>query len=287
MKELANQPQTTGDRPLAHEIGQSFILAYKEDTALLASTLTQEGLPCSVLRQTHQPHYNTYSPSYLCLLNHKDAWMRATKIEKPTLIVEADFVPVQGIGHLPMPFDPQSDHVGITWLYTCAPQLYSVSSQGFAEGFSTSMVAYIVTPLSARHLLELADQINLNPGPENYSSWDSTIDTFLRHRGFKNHLPFRNYGEHGGLPNLEHRRAGLSTVHRADVLYGRLAFLPPYVTHAKHPALAFFLARMKARLKGILRLFFQKYLRLKVVSQSSVPTRLIKFSLSRHLTFIL
>ncbi len=272
---------------LSEIIGNTFIIAYKEDITQLKTTLSREGFSYTVLRQTHQPRYRDYSPSYLCLLNHKEAWLRATYSEQPTLILEADFVPVKGIGQLPIPFDPTNTQAGVAWLYTCAPQVYSVSAQGFAQGFSTSTVAYIIMPSAANQLLELVEQISQNPGPAHYSSWDSKIEKFLREKQFRNYIPFRNYGEHGGKANPEHRQAGLSSVHRADVLYGPLAFIPPYAIAHSHPQFILFLTRVKARMKGIARLLTQKYLRLKVLANSSTPIRLVKFALAKHLTLTL
>jgi GR25 family glycosyltransferase involved in LPS biosynthesis len=268
---------------LAACIGKLYILAYKEDTRLLEETLTQAGFQCEVLRQQHQAGYEQFSRSYLCLLNHRSAWERATQETKPTLIIEADFVPVVNFGNLPLPFDSTQTNVGIAWLYTCAPQVYSVSQAGYAEGFSTAAVAYIVTPQSAQCLIELAAEIKEEYGPNNYSAWDSTIDSFLRKRKFKNYIPFRNYGEHGGLPNPEHRQQGLSPSHRADTLYSKLAFLPPYAKN--HGGLWKLLqVRSQARLKGIARLVTGRFLRVPVIQGSSVPGRLIKFAVSRQLS---
>ena len=278
---------TKCDRSLSDIVGKTVVVAYQENTDLLISTMHNEGLKCTILRQVHQPHYKEYSPSYLCLLNHQNAWALAATEKTPTLILEADFVPVKGFGQLSPPFDINNSHFGIAWLYTCAPQLYSVSSQGFAEGFSTSLVAYVISPQAAQQLLELVDHVTEDPGPTQYSSWDSSIEEFLRKRKFQNYLPFRNYGEHGGKPNLEHQQYGLSAVHRADILYGSLAFIPQYAESQKHPRLVLLAARFKARLKGIARLFAQKYLRQKIVLNSSTPGRLVKFSISRHLTLTL
>ncbi len=269
---------------LAESIEKTFIIAYKEPTEVLESALKQGGLNCEVLRQQHQPEYKDYSPSYLCLLNHKRAWEIAMNESKPTLIVEADFVPVTGMGQLPLPFNPMQENVGISWLYTCAPQVYSVSPDGYAEGFSVSTVAYILTPAAAKSLLELEAKIRENPGPKSYSSWDSTLDGFLRQRKFQNYLPFRNYGEHGGKPNLEHQKNGLSKTHRADVLYGTLAFTPLYAEAGKNHQLQLISARIQARLKGIVRLAVGKYLRGTVLQNSSSPQRLLRFAISRQLT---
>jgi hypothetical protein len=143
------------------------------------------------------------------------------------------------------------------------------------------MVAYILTPQGAKSLLELAEAIAQNTGPTGYSSWDSQIDGFLRQKKLKNYISFRNYGEHGGLPNREHHQHGLSKSHRADVLSGKLAFLPLYAANSQ---LRFNLVRGKARLKGILRLFLGKFLRIAVIRGSTVPNRLIRFAFARQLT---
>lgn len=235
-----------------------------------------------VLRQKHLPEYQNYSSSYLCLLNHKQAWEQAAKLEKLTLIVEADFVPVLGLGKLPIPFNSGDRNMGVAWLYTCAPQIYSVSEDGYAQGFSTSTVAYLITPLSAKYLIELATEITEKIGATNYSTWDSTVDSFLRHRKLKNYVPFRNYGEHGGVPNPEHSKNGLSSTHRADILYGNLAFMPLYTTEYRQNYL---MVRLKARLKGLIRLLLGKYLRLAIIKGSSVPHRLLGFAVRRQLSF--
>jgi hypothetical protein len=175
--------------------------------------------------------------------------------------------------------------VGIAWLYTCAPQVYYVSPEGFATGFSTSAVAYIVTPEAAKVLITLEEKIRQNPGPKSYSSWDSTIDNLLREQKLKNYLPFRCYGEHGGLPNLEHYRNNLSKSHRADVLYGSLAFLPIYAQGKNSTWLAFWWERLQARIKGIGRLLAGKYLRLATLRRNNYSCRFLSFAIFRHLTW--
>lgn len=263
--------------PLADCIGQTFILAYKEDTTQLETALKAGGCPSQVLRQVHQPGYEQYSRSYLCLLNHCQAWQQAAECDRPTLIVEADFVPVADFGRLPSSFDPADSQLGIAWLYTCAPQVYKVSPQGYAEGYSTSMVAYVITATSARLLLELADEIAQDPGPRAYSAWDSGIAYRLADRGFHNYVPFRNYGEHGGLPNPEHQQNRLSRAHRADVLYGPLAFVPAYGQQER-----VIQARAYARMKGLGRLLLGKYLRLPVLRGAEAPLRLLGFAVGRQ-----
>ncbi len=264
-------------------ISEVLIIAYKEATQELEEVLTREGFQCEVFRQQSKPEFQDFSRSYLCLLNHRRAWERAAQKTKPTIIIEADFVPVVGFGKFPLPFNLNQSDAGVCWLYTCASQVYNVSSDGYAEGFSVSTVAYIVTPQSACYLLELAEEIREKVGATNYSSWDSNIDSFLRHKNLKNYIPWRNYGEHGGLPNLEHYQNNLSRTHRADVLYGKLAYMPLYAVGEKGGKLKFLLVRLQARLKGIARLVTGRFLRMKVIQGSQVPIKLLRFAVLRHL----
>lgn len=275
-------------RTLVDCIAQTFIIAYREPTEQLAATLTQAGCDCSVLRQIHQPGYETYSPSFLCLLNHRSAWELALRSKKPTLIVEADFVPVSNFAELPPPFDPADEDLGIAWLYTCAAQVYNLSQhQGsiYAQGYSTSMVAYVITPKSARLLIALAAQVEKDPGPSVYSPWDSGIEYYLRDRHLHNYVPFRNYGEHGGLPNLEHQQNKLSKAHRADVLYGKLSFAPMYACkNGKVNRWQWLKGRAYGRVKGLGRLLLLKYLRGEVVRKTSQELALVRWAIARHLT---
>jgi hypothetical protein len=271
---------------LVDQICKVLVIAYRESTEVLEAALVKEGFECEVVRQVYQEELRGSSPSYLCMLNHQRAWRQAAQADRPTLIVEADFVPVEGMGQLPTPYDPEDENVGIVWLYTCAPQIYSVSERGYARGFSTAMVAYIVTPRSAAALVDMVEEVRETSGSEAYTTWDSGVEGFLRSRKFRNYIPFRNYGEHGGRPNPEHRQNGLSPVHRADVLYGKLAFLPPYAVRedGKGSQLQLLTARLQARLKGLARLARGRFLRPKIVRNSSVPGRLIGFALRRQLS---
>ncbi|MGB3514311.1 MAG: LPS biosynthesis glycosyltransferase [Microcoleaceae cyanobacterium] len=262
---------------LVNQISRVLIIAYKESTEKLEKFFAEAGFKCEVVRQEDKPEYQNFSRSYLCLMNHQRAWKKATQESLPTLIVEADFVPVVGFGQLPLPFPPSQNDVGISWLYTCASQVYSVSELGYAEGFSTSMVAYIINPKSAQYLIEFAEEIQTKQAGTVYSTWDSDIDSLLRAKKLKNYIPFRNYGEHGGLPNPEHYKNGLSKTHRADILYGKLAFLPLYTTEEN-----LFFARLKARIKGIGRLVTGRFLRIAVIRGSSTPNKLITFAVKRQ-----
>ncbi|HAX77741.1 MAG TPA: LPS biosynthesis glycosyltransferase [Cyanobacteria bacterium UBA11372] len=279
--------QTPSTYRLVDCLSKVLIIACKESTDLLEEVLTKEGFHVEVLRQEHKPEYQNFSRSYLCLMNHRRAWEQAATASKPTLIIEADFVPVVGFGQLPLPFNPSQNNVGISWLYTCAPQVYSVSAEGYAEGFSASTVAYIITPQGAKCLIDLAEETREKKGAEVYSAWDSGVDNFLRAKKLKNYIPFRNYGEHGGLPNLEHYKNGLSKTHRADVLYGKLAFLPLYAAAEKGEYLKLLSARFEARLKGIARLATGKFLRIRVLQGSKFPARMLSFAIRRQLSMYL
>ncbi|MEB3295344.1 MAG: hypothetical protein VKJ24_19495 [Synechococcales bacterium] len=261
---------------------RAYIIAYQEDTTSLETALQQEKIRPIVLRQTADPALAETSGSYRCLLNHHRAWQTIAASGMPGLIVEADFVPVQGMGQLPIPYPWQHAETGVAWLYTCAPQIYHISEEGstigYAEGFSCSTVAYLVTPPAATQLLDLLDWVRSQFGTQ-YSAWDSQLEGFLRQRGLKSYIPFRNYGEHGGVPNPEHRQHGLSSFHRADVLYGKLAFKPDYA-QGDHG----WKTRLQARCKGFARLLMGKYLRSQILRRSSTPQRLLQFALLRQAT---
>ena len=301
-------PNLASSPSLKSAITQTLIIACTEPTQQLETTLAEEGLKCEILRQKPQSNYQHYARSTLALFNHRRAWQRASQSHGLTLVLEADFVPVRGLGTLPLPFAPE-DYVtmGIAWLYSCAAQVYSVSEMGHGKGFSTSMVAYIITPESAIALLDIFKQLEQTQKPTHYKAWDSELDDCLRQRGFENFIPFRNYGEHGGLPNPEHKRHGLSATHRADVLYGPLAFTPAYAlappyrgkqtaksSRATYEAsdtytsltqhLRYLWVRGYARIKGLGRLIFGRFLHSKIMRESSVPIWLLHFAIRRHLS---
>lgn len=270
-------------KKLRDAIDATFVIAYRENTTMLESILSREQLSYEVLRQVEGELPAEFSRSYGCLMNHCKAWRKVIASGKSALIMEADFVPVNGMADLPMLCDVTDDRTAVAWLYTCASQLYHVTAEGFAEGFSVSTVAYVVTPTAAIALLDLAELIRLEYGECSYSPWDSKIEAFLRSRSMRCYIPFRNYGEHGGIPNPEHaqnrdRWKQLSTCHRADRLYGELAFLPAYASSVWE----FRQARLYAWVKGLGRLFLGKFLRWKVVRRSRQPLRLVGFALRRQ-----
>ena len=272
----------TASPSLRDAIAEVLIIAYRESTRLLESTFVQAGFCCETLRQADLPEYEPYAAAHRCLLNHETAWRKAATATRPTLIVEADFVPVVDFAQLPLPFNLHQVTVGLAWIYTCAPQLYSVTPEGFGEGFSTSAVAYIVTPAGAQCLCDGFVEAIVKTYGTGYHTFDSEIDEYLRKRGFKNYVPFRNYGEHGGRSNPEHQRNGMSGIHHADILYGKLAFPLPCLAEESFSELKFLNLRLFAWSKGMARLLLGKYLRLATLRGSSVPFRLIRFAIARQ-----
>ncbi|MGG6292975.1 LPS biosynthesis glycosyltransferase [Leptolyngbya sp. AN02str] len=268
---------------LRQGVGQAFVIAYRESTHRLEAQLAQQGLTYQVLRQFDVPELEGAAAIYRCMVNHSQAWKQAAIAPTPSLIMEADFVPVVDMANLPIPFDVRQANVGLGWLYTCAPQIYSVSPHGFAEGFSTSLVAYVITPQGAAHLCSLVDWVTAQYG-KGYSTFDSTIDRFLRDRGLQNYVAFRNYGEHGGIPNPEHRRHGFSGIHRADVLYGPLTFCPTYAGTGIWAPWRYGLARLHAKAKGLGRLVCGRFVRPHVLQTTRHPWLMIQFAIARQFT---
>ena len=262
-------PANNPARPpaLAECIVQSFIVAYKEDTSALEHALREEGLPVEVLR----PHYTqqelTYSRAIRCLLNHASAWRRAREAGGMTLIVEADFVPCVGLGRMPLPFDPQlHGDAGWAFLYSAGPRMFQCHPDGGLQGHSCTSVAYVVSPRVAGWLTEyVEEELVRNLDLTQYSLWDTQFQWHVMGKGGKCFMPYRNFGEHGGIPNKEHfrervgfaarlrflGRMGIGLNHYADVLHGRLKFLPAYAGGSRAK---FFRTRLEGKVIGCLKL---------------------------------
>jgi hypothetical protein len=211
------------------------------------------------------------------LENHRNAWRRIVQSGQDAIVVEADFVPVVGFGRLPLPCDKGSHRVGIGYLYACGPQLWDLA--GGLRGHAGSTVAYFVPARSAEALLQFAEEATASRDPEKYSGWDSELGFWLNARGLECFLPYRHYGEHGGIPNPEHKRAGLRPVHRADLLAGRLAYLPSY---AGGDRTKYLLARCSARVWGLVRLLAGRYLSLVDLRRSDRKGDLLRVAVGRQ-----
>ena len=115
----------------------------------------------------------------------------------------------------------------------------------------------LIPPRVALLLLDFFDEeVKANPLGE-YSPFDTKIGYWLNERGVDSFIPYRHYGEHGGIVNPEHVEAGLGRPHRADALQAALAFFPIY---AKGSIIRFWTARFRARLWGVVRLLCGRFL---------------------------
>jgi len=214
---------------LRDSIQRSFIIAHQEDTQPLEKALVAEGLPSVTQRLSFSDEEKQFSGATRCLLNHRRAWEQAAQIEGLSLVVEADFVPCRGFGDFPVPIPASEANRAVAWLYLCAGRFCQRVEGRFFLGGSNSTVAYVVSPSAARCLLALAELILALIDPRKYSTWDTNIWPFLGENGVPMFVPWRNYGEHGGLFNPEHRQEGRKLIpHRAECLMGPLHFLPDY-----------------------------------------------------------
>ena len=91
---------------LRDSVAQTLILAYRENTSQLEQALQEEGFAPRVLRPKYTEKELSYSRTIRCLLNHDSAWTLASATDGLTLVMEADFVPCEGFGSLPLNFDP-------------------------------------------------------------------------------------------------------------------------------------------------------------------------------------
>jgi hypothetical protein len=249
-------------------VEHTYILAYNEDTSLLDHALREEGFTPIVLRPSYTARELTYSRTIRCLLNHDSAWRRASTHNGLTLIVESDFVPCEGFGGLPIPFAPAAHH-GAAWafLYGGGPRIFKRYADGSLQGHAACPVAYLISQQVAIWLVEYTrEELARHGDLTRYSLWDTQFQWHLMGKGAICFMPWRQYGEHGGLSNPEHQRAGVGVAkrnpalarfgicanHRADVLWRPLKFLPQYA-HGNRGVL--WRARAEAKLIGWLKLF--------------------------------
>ena len=255
------------------------IVAHNEDTTTLRDTLLAEGFSVDEVRGSYTQEQLRYSAIMRCLVNHANAWRIAAQRDRPTIIVEADFVPVKGFGGLPLPTPPERVGNSLTYLYSIAPQIWDLASSQCARGHSGGMVALLVPPNVASALLQFfSEEVEAVPVGA-YSAFDAKVGYWLKARGFESYIPYRHYGEHGGIPNPEHARSGLGRPHQADALQGKLAFLPMY---ARGSILKYWTIRGRARIWGIIRLVCGRYLAWHDFRRAD-PIPMIRFALGRHL----
>lgn len=255
-----------------------FIVAHKENTDQLRAFLGVRGFDVQIVRRAYSEREQRYAAQMRCLLSHKDVWLKIAASERPAIVLEADFVPVRGFGSDPAPFDPKKYPVAIGWLYAGGPVLYHCEDDGHAIGHTSTTVGMVVTPAAAERLVVFAnDQIEQSAG--SYTPWDTYLSHVLRRTmHVPTFLPFRNHGEHGGIPNREHARHGIRSWHQADRLAGPLAFLPPY---AYRSPVRYRLISIRANLRGLWRLAAGKYL--ESLADSRQKGRLFSYTAARWL----
>jgi hypothetical protein len=254
------------------------IVAHTEDTSALRTSLVAEGFSVEEVRGPYTSEQVSYSWSMKALVNHANAWRIAAGRDLPTIIVEADFVPVKGFGDLPAPIPADKTTDSIAYLYSVGPEVWDLTESHFARGHGGGSVASMIPPRVAELLLDyFKHEVEANPDGE-YRTWDSGMGYWLLEKGIETYIPYRHYGEHGGIGNPEHRQFGLGREHRADTLEERLAFLPNY---AQGSALRFWSIRASARLWGMLRLISGRFLTWHDLKRSEDRTKFLRFAAGR------
>jgi hypothetical protein len=197
-------------------VANAHILAYREDTSRLENAMLAEGIRADVIRPVYSETELTYSRTIRCLLNHCNAWRKAAAASGLTLIMEADFVPCRGFGSLPLPYQPVL-YQGRAWafLYAGGPRFIKMHPDGSIQGHTACPVAYVVSPVVAKHLIAFAEN-ETGPGKDltQYSLWDTNFQWHIMGHNIACFMPYRQYGEHGGIGNIEHKNAGVGVAKR-------------------------------------------------------------------------
>jgi len=253
------------------------IVAHNEDTTALRAALISEGLSVDEVRGPYTPEQLTFAAITRCMVNHANAWRIAARRSQPTIIVEADFVPVKGFGGLMAPLPLERISSSLAYLYAAGPEIWDLAGPHFARGHGGGLVATLIPPTVASQLLHYVDEEMTRNPLGTYSPFDTEIGYWLKDRGVQSYIPYRHYGEHGGIPNPEHAVFGLGRPHQADVLHTSLAFLPAYANGSR---LRYWRTRMRARAWGVLRLITGRFVaRHNLLCREWL--RIIRFSVGR------
>lgn len=256
------------------------IVAHKEDTSALRKALEAEGFLVDEVRGPYTSEQMNFSAIMRCLVNHANAWRIVENRDRPTIVVEADFVPVTGLGSLPAPVPPDKCFAGLGYLYSVGPVVWDLSTPNIARGHGGGTVALFVPPSVASLLLKFFDEEVAATPIGAYSPFDTKLGYWLMERGIQSYIPYRHYGEHGGIGNPEHAKAGLGRAHRADTLQGSLAFTPIYAGGSN---LRYWKTRIGARIWGMVRLFFGRFLARHDLLRSADRLRMLRFAVGRLL----
>jgi len=261
-------------------VNKIFVVAHTEDTARLQDFFKAEGFECDVVRSVPEEEPDSLTSVLKTLVGHRRVWYRCRELKEFVIVVEADFVPVVGFGAQRMPFNVNAkDYFG--WLYCGGATLYEFDTDGLALGHSSGMVACLFWSEVAHALIEFADRELAQAKPGEYRIWDSYIGIYLRHeKGIRNALPFRNYGEHGGIARQEHTANSIRAWHQADRLIAPLAYLPQYAGGSR---VKYRVIRLRAWLRSVYRLALGRYLPFGYAFRSKNFRRLLSFALRRLL----
>jgi hypothetical protein len=254
------------------------IVAHDEDTVPLRTTLIAEGFSVNEVRGPYNSEQLNFSAIIRCLINHANAWRIAANRDRPTIIVEADFVPVKRFGDLLVPVPVDKLNYSLAYLYSVGPQVWDLAGTNVARGHGGGTVALLVPPRVASLLLQFFDEELMANPLGKYSPFDTKIGYWLKDRGVESFIPYRHYGEHGGIANPEHGIMSVGGPHQADALQGKLAFLPLY---ARGSVLRYWKTRVRARIWGILRLISGRYLAWHDFMRGD-PLPMIRFAVGRH-----
>jgi hypothetical protein len=241
-------------------VGKVIVIAYREDVSDLVSSFSLERIEVEILRPNYTPEEMTYSKNSRTFLSHRDAWQRALNVESYTLICEADFVPCRGIGDFEV-FWPLENRLAWGYLYQGSPRLLATLGQRpFLRGHTAPLVSYVVNKNVASLMLEFFEIEKKTYDFRSYFTFDAHLQWCIMGLGAEAYIPMRHYGEHGGVPNPEHKRLGelpRAGRHRADNLMNSLHFLPQYAGRSR---LTYFQTRVGARLLGFARLFSGRWI---------------------------
>lgn len=243
------------------EVHDAIVLCYKEDVSLLVSALESEHINTKVQRASYSEKELSYTSASRCFLNHVEAWKVASRSAGYTLICESDFVPCRGLRDFPL-FWPLSDAFAWGYLYQGSPRLLALIGKWpfFLRGHAAPLVAYVINAPIAEILLEFFEYEKSKYSLTEYFTFDAHLQWFVMGKGGRAFIPWRHYGEHGGLPNPEHRLSGQVSAagrHHADNLMGPLHFLPLY---ARGSLLRYWSVRARWRGMGFIRLVGRRWI---------------------------
>jgi hypothetical protein len=274
-------PPSLSGNALRDSCSGVLIVTYKEDTTVLRASLAAEGFAVEEVRGPYTPEQLAYSAVMQALVNHANAWRIAASRKLPTIVVEPDFVPVRGFGSLPVPVPPGKSENSLAYLYSVGPEIWDMATGNVVRGHGGAAVALLIPPSVAALLLEFFEEELRVNAAGTYRPWDSGMGYWLLARGIESYLPYRHYGEHGGVGNPEHAKFGLGRAHRADALQGKLAFLPVY---ARGSVLKFQATRLRGRLWGFLRLVTGRLIRwCDIARADGTRAVLLRFAIGRLL----